>query len=114
MILYVPIVIEIGHIGDIIMFNSSNSSNVVWSMDYSNIVNSSMIYTTTTGSSNTVQFTFVVPRCRQCKHSHGQEGQGCYTVMGSSVAFVICSCKEHVPEDNLEYLEYLYKKKGSL
>lgn len=83
-------------------------------MDYSNIVNSTLTYTTSS-SSNTVQFAFVVPRCRSCKHAHAQEGApGCYTVNGASVAFVICSCKEHVPEDNLEYLEYLYKKKGSL
>lgn len=98
------------------MFNSSNSSNVVWSMDYSNIVDSSGVSSTTTTSSNstTVKIAFVAPRCRQCKHSHAQEGVGCFDVRDSAVAFVPCSCKEHVPEDNLEYLEYLLKKKESL
>lgn len=84
-------------------------------MNYSNIVSSAEVYTTTVNSSsiNSVNFEYIIKRCRVCKHAHSQEGgKGCYDTVGNSVAFVIsCRCKEHVPEDNLEYLEYLLKKK---
>jgi hypothetical protein len=98
------------------MLNSSSSSNVVWSMNYSNIV-SSGVYTTSGNNtfSNNIEIKYIIKRCRQCKHAHSQEGgTGCYDVINASVAFVMCSCKEHVPEDNLEYLEYLSKKKESI
>ena len=95
------------------MWNSSNSSNVVWSVDYSNSTNTS--YTAvTTSTSNTFQFSFIMKRCRSCKHSHVSEGVGCYDWAGMTVAYAVCSCKEHVPEDNLEFLEYLSRKKESL
>jgi hypothetical protein len=85
-------------------------------MDYSNII-STGVYTSSinTTSSNTVNFVYIIERCRACKHAHSQKGgTGCYDVVGASVAFVICQCKEHVPEDNLEYLEYILNKKESL
>ena len=97
-----------------LFYNSSNSSSVVWSADYSNNVGDNSYATVTTTSSNMVQFSFVLKRCRSCKHSHAPEGVGCYNVVGTSVAYVICSCKEHVPEDNLEFLEYLSRKKELL
>lgn len=90
------------------MNNSSNSSNVVWNMNYSNTISSNI--------ANSVQFEYIIKRCRTCNHAHAQEGAaGCYDVAGNSVAFVIsCRCKEHVPKDNLEYLEYKLKQKESL
>jgi hypothetical protein len=93
--------------------NSSSSSNVVWITNCSN-VSDFAIYTTSANSthSNNVEFNWVIPRCRVCKHSHFETG--CFDTVGPSVAFVLCSCKEHVPEDNLEYLEYLIKKKETL
>lgn len=95
------------------MLNSSNSSNVVWTMDYSDNVNSS--YTTiTTACNNTYQFSLIMKRCRNCKHSHASEGMGCYDVVNMMVTYAVCSCKEHVPEDNLEFLEYLSRKKESI
>jgi hypothetical protein len=83
-----------------------------------NVVNST-VGTYTTSSSNTcsnnVNFVYLINRCRECNHAHTQTGgAGCYDVVGNSVAFVLCRCKEHVPTDNLEYLEYLSKKKEVL
>jgi len=99
------------------MINHSHSSNVVWNMNYSGVV-SAGVYTTTSNSSvsNNVTFEYIIKRCRECKHAHAQEGaRGCYDVCDASIAFVVnCHCKEHVPEDNLEYLEYLIKKKEPL
>ena len=81
-------------------------------MDYitSNICNSVL-----TSSSNSINISYIITRCRKCNHAHAQDGaEGCYDVIGQAVTFVICHCKEHVPTDNLEYLEYLIKKKESL
>ena len=93
--------------------NSSSSSNVVWVTNCSNVADFP-IYTTSgnSTSTNNIEFKWIMPLCRVCKHSHVAEG--CYDVIGQSVAFVLCRCKEHVPEDNLEYLEYLLKKKETL
>ncbi|MGH7974740.1 MAG: hypothetical protein ACREBR_04395 [bacterium] len=84
-------------------------------MDYGhNIVNSN-VCTSSTNSNSFITIKYAIKRCRECKHAHSQtEGAGCYDVIGDSVAFVICQCKEHVPQDNLEYLEYLLKKKEPL
>lgn len=98
------------------MFNNSNSSNVIWNMNYSNIVNTDVYLSNlNTTSSNNVNFVYIIKRCRTCKHAHSQgSAAGCYDVIDASVAFVICHCKEHVPEDNLEYLEYILNKKEYL
>jgi hypothetical protein len=83
-----------------------------------NITNSTVgTYTTSSSAtcSNNVNFSFIIARCRECNHAHTQTGEvGCYDVIGNSITFVLCRCKEHVPADNLEYLEYLSKKKESL
>lgn len=100
--------------------SSSTYSTIVWSATLSpNIMNSSgsgVVYTSSsTSATNNVNFQYIIKRCRQCNHAHSQNGsKGCYDVIGSSVTFVICQCSEHVPTDNLEYLEYLLKKKESL
>lgn len=75
-----------------------------------------LIATSTSSSAPyNVTFSYVIERCRNCKHAHTQSGgMGCYDVMGGAVVFVLCQCKEHVPQDNLEFLEYLMKKKESL
>lgn len=99
------------------MINSSSSSNVIWITNCSNVQDFPIC--TTSGNystfSNNIEIKWVIPRCRACQHSHSQQGGlGCYDVMVSSLVYIICKCKEHVPEDNLEYLEYLSKKKESL
>jgi hypothetical protein len=83
-----------------------------------NIVNSTVgTYTTSSSNncSNSVNFVYIINRCRECNHAHTQTGGvGCYDIVGNSIAFVLCSCEEYVPIDNLEYLEYLITKKESL
>lgn len=84
--------------------------------NYSGIVDPTLIYT---NSSNTVtsniNFSYILKRCRNCNHAHAVSGEGgCYDIIQGAIAFVICQCKENVPTDNLEYLEYLLKKKESL
>jgi len=57
----------------------------------------------------------MIKRCRKCNHAHTEsETMGCYDIFNNSIAFVPCQCKEYVPTDNLEYLEYLSKKKEAL
>jgi hypothetical protein len=103
----------------ILSSNSSNSSNVFCSNVTSSIpFNSSINYSTSVTSN--VKISYSMPRCRVCKHGHHSptsptiDARGCYDIVGSSVTFVPCSCKEHVPEDNLEYLEYLTRKRESI
>ena len=55
-------------------------------------------------------------KCRECKHAryiHGMAHNGgpCSDRFLSSVKSV-CKCIEFVPSDNLEYVEYLAKKRG--
>ena len=52
--------------------------------------------------------------CRDCKHirlSH-VEGSHCIAANGNQEQFGLCQCKEFVPEDNLDYIEWLAKKRG--
>lgn len=68
-------------------------------------------WTTTTANLNPVTLTFKMKVCRACKHGH-MEGAGCMDVMqNNAVIFVGCTCKEYVPADNLEYLEWKHIKK---
>lgn len=75
-------------------------------------------YTTNTTSTSTTGILSLpnYKKCRSCNHAHLVENQGCIEVTGlsNSVYFAVCSCKEYVPQDNLEFLEYLSKKKESL
>ena len=73
------------------------------------------IYTTSTTYSPPVLPD--LKRCRSCNHAHIAGEQGCidYSLgFQNSVVFVPCTCKEYLPKDNLEFLEYLSKKKESL
>ena len=92
---------------------SSSSTSIIWGGQnliggaYGGI--SSGTYTT-----NNTYPARVVPnlkRCRSCSHAHLAEQSGCIDQEGWNTIFVSCTCKEYVPSDNLEYLEYLYKKK---
>ncbi len=98
------------------MFNTSNSQNIVWTVDYSNLTSSDTYYISTSSTSTTTnEVRLVLKKCRNCQHSHVQEDKmGCYEVLSSDIRSVFCFCSQHVPEDNLEYLEYLVHKKESL
>jgi hypothetical protein len=67
----------------------------------------------TTTTYNPIQVTVDIKRCRNCNHAHLAEQPGCIDQEGWNTVFVICKCKEYLPKDNLEYLEYLAKKKES-
>lgn len=68
-------------------------------------------WTTTAANTNPVTLTFQMKLCRICQHGH-MEGAGCMSVMqNNAVIFVGCTCKEYVPADNLEYLEWKHIKK---
>lgn len=60
---------------------------------------------------NTTSVIVNIKRCRNCNHAHLAEQTGCIDQEGWNTVFVICNCKEYLPKDNLEYLEYLSKKK---
>jgi len=68
----------------------------------------------TTMTYNPIQVTVDIKRCRNCNHAHLAEQPGCIDQDGWNTVFVAhCPCKEYLPKDNLEYLEYLDKKKES-
>ena len=101
--------------------STSNTSwvNNTYTIDPSHtyITNTPYIYTTTTtGPIGTTfppfssQQDIKVKRCRNCKHAHIEGQKQCVEVIGQMVTFVTCSCDEYVPEENLEYLEWKYKK----
>jgi hypothetical protein len=73
-------------------------------------------------NSNNIKFIEALRRgehkCFKCKHPRYEHGIG---HNGGSCAVRInikffnrCSCKEFVPSDNLDYIEYLAKKRGLL
>lgn len=70
-------------------------------------------YTTNTTTTGTLAFPNY-KKCRNCHHAHLVGNPGCIEITGFSnlVYFSTCQCPEYVPSDNLEYLEYLDKKKS--
>jgi hypothetical protein len=52
-------------------------------------------------------------RCRKCQHGHYNHIKSrCLAVIGPEENLRICNCKEFVPSDNLDYIEWLAKKRG--
>lgn len=96
-------------------YTSSNSTNsVTWTssvssqdMRASNTVNT--VNTVNASSSNNISWKMKL--CREC--GHGQDEYGCFSMQGNFAVSMVfgCPCKEYVPSDNLEYLEYRYDKK---
>lgn len=73
-------------------------------------------YTYTTSSiSVPIKVKWDFKKCRFCSHVHISGQTGCIEQDAcNNIIFVsTCQCQEYVPQDNLEYLEYLYNKKGS-
>ena len=53
--------------------------------------------------------------CGRCKHMHLShiEGGHCIAANGTNgEQLVMCKCKEYIPEDNLDFIEWLAQKKG--
>jgi hypothetical protein len=51
--------------------------------------------------------------CRKCKHIRLSHAAGkCIATIGTIEKMHRCGCKEFVPDDNLDYVEWLAKKKG--
>lgn len=98
---------------------ASTSNNTTWNIiePWPNIASGvgydyNSTYTSTTGSAlNTVELN--IKRCRNCHHAHIEGQSGCIEALHGNVTFRSCSCEEYVPSDNLEYLEYLDKKKDN-
>ena len=52
--------------------------------------------------------------CRKCNHirlSH-VEGSHCIAASGTTERLTVCKCREFISEDNLDYIEWLAKKRG--
>ena len=93
---------------------SSNSSTITWGGNHTHNVPGGIpwgSYTTSAPVFNPTTVTIDIKRCRNCNHAHLAEQTGCIDQEGWNTIFVTCPCKEYVPSDNLEYLEYLDKKK---
>lgn len=96
------------------MDSFSSSSSWVGTMNNGSIDNY-YTYTTTTGYINSSPVHIIINRCRICNHAHTHGGEsGCYDTTGLTIDYVACLCQEYVPQDNLEFLEYLLKKKEDL
>lgn len=55
--------------------------------------------------------------CGDCHHTHLShvEGSRCIASYGTDGEHLLmCGCEEYIPEDNLDYIEWLAKKKGIL
>lgn len=97
---------------------SSNASTIVWGGNTTNNTTGGISYPGPyiigSGPYYTTRVAVDIKRCRSCNHAHLAEQPGCVDTNGYDVVFQsICSCKEYLPKDNLEYLEYLDKKKTS-
>jgi len=96
---------------------SSNASIITWGGNTTSVMYPGPYTSGTGGLSNTtynpVKVIVDIKRCRNCNHAHLAEQTGCIDQEGWNTIFVICKCKEYLPKDNLEYLEYLDKKKTS-
>ena len=110
----------LGYNGSVTSSNSTSTSTV-WT-SYPNHTHtgnvSPGIYTASTGglgnttvTYNPIKVTIDIKRCRNCNHAHLAEQTGCIDQEGWNTIYVVCPCKEYLPKDNLEYLEYLDKKK---
>jgi hypothetical protein len=94
--------------------STSSNSTVTIVGDFSNNVASTIPWGTyTTNSTYSSQPKIDIKRCRNCVHAHIEGQVGCIEVMNNMVFYKECFCQEYIPSDNLEYLEYLYKKKES-
>jgi hypothetical protein len=93
--------------------NSNSTFNIIELL--ANLPGQGIDYNSTITSStyNPVNITYSIKRCRNCKHGHIEGQLGCIDAIQSSIYPTSCTCKEYVPSDNLEYLEYLSKKKES-
>jgi phospholipase C len=106
-----------GYNGSITSSNSTSTSTV-WTSYPSHTHTGNIspgIYTTNTGGlSSNITFNPIIDikRCRNCNHAHLAEQPGCIDQEGWNTIFVVCKCTEYLPKDNLEYLEYLDKKKN--
>jgi len=69
--------------------------------------------TYTTNSTYSVSPKVDIKRCRTCNHAHIEGQKGCIEAIDYMVFYKECPCNEYLPKDNLEYLEYLDKKKES-
>ena len=66
----------------------------------------------------------ISPSCRTCEHSKDFHYPGlgkprvpplpCRYGAASRNLTISCMCKEYLPEDNLEYLEYMHEKETTL
>jgi len=98
--------------------SNSTSTSTVWTSYPNNTTHTGIvspgIYTAGTGGlGNNITYNPVIDikRCRTCNHAHLEEQTGCIDQYGWNTVFVDhCPCKEYLPKDNLEYLEYLAKK----
>ena len=104
-----------------ILLNSGSLTNTSINIHSGNFPNATVgvypynaVYTSGTynvGVYNPSTVTIDIKRCRTCNHAHLAEQTGCIDQEGFNTIFVFCGCKEYLPKDNLEYLEYLFKKK---
>jgi hypothetical protein len=95
--------------------SASNATTSTWNTVSNSWYGGITSGTYTTNHSHTynpVKVTIDIKRCRNCNHAHLAEQTGCIDLEGWNTVFVVCSCKEQVPSDNLEYLEWLDKKKN--
>ena len=93
--------------------SSSNSTGISIIEPWPNLSGAGFDYihtTSTTSTRNT--FKVDIKRCRNCSHAHMEGQQGCIDAIGGMVYFTTCTCQEYIPTDNLEYLEWLDKKKN--
>lgn len=92
-----------------------------WPFSFShNFPSDPSITNTTTAVSGTVSVNMTpavkwnVKLCRECQHAHFEGNEGfCGITFNESVTFIACKCPEYVPTDNLDYLEWKYKKNDS-
>lgn len=89
--------------GDLLVYEAGALSPVVTST--TGIVNGAV-----STISNIVYSEPEVKVCRNCKHCHLAGQEMCINVSGFIVTFATCPCKEYIPSDNLEYMEWCYNK----
>jgi len=90
---------------------SSIASSTIWISDGTSTNLYPFTNNTYTTSASITSNNFSFKKCRECNHGHIEGQSGCMDSIGFMVTFAKCNCKEYVPSDNLEYLEYLYNKK---
>lgn len=87
--------------------SSATSNNLIWDNTTGGTIGSTSIWQPISSLPE-----IKLKKCRTCSHAHLAGQEVCIdNFYSGSIYPVTCGCKEYIPKDNLEYMEWKYNKK---